>query len=37
MTAAWYHEAASGSAADITRLQIEAYEQLLVREEEPCP
>ena len=28
MTAAWYREAASGSAADIMRRQIEAYEQL---------
>ena len=31
MTAAWYREAASGSAADITERQIEAYEQLLYR------
>ena len=37
MTAEWYREAASGSASNITRRQIEAYEQLLVREEEPCP
>jgi len=37
MTAEWYRGAASGSAADITHKQIEAYEQLLVREEEPCP
>ena len=37
MTAAWYRDAASGSAADITQRQIEDYEQLLVREEEHCP
>jgi CDP-glucose 4,6-dehydratase len=37
MTTEWYRKAATGSAADITKRQIESYEQMLVREEEPCP
>jgi CDP-glucose 4,6-dehydratase len=37
MTATWYRETASGGASEITDRQIEAYEQLLIREEEPCP
>ena len=36
MTASWYREAASGSAAEITDRQIAEYEQLLMKEEELC-
>ncbi|MEO8454737.1 MAG: CDP-glucose 4,6-dehydratase [Sphingomicrobium sp.] len=36
MTASWYREAASGSAAEITDRQIAEYEQLLMKQEELC-
>ena len=36
MTAAWYREAASASAAAITDQQIAEYEQLLIAQEELC-
>ena len=36
MTAAWYREAASGSAAEVTDRQIAVYEQLLIKQEELC-
>jgi CDP-glucose 4,6-dehydratase len=36
MTAAWYREAASGSAAAVTGRQIAEYEQLLISQEELC-
>src|SRR5439155_8835404 len=36
MTAAWYREAASGSAEQVTDRQIAEYEQLLISQEELC-
>lgn len=36
MTAAWYREAASGDAAEVTDRQIAEYEQSLVNQEELC-
>jgi CDP-glucose 4,6-dehydratase len=36
MTAAWYREAASGEATEVTDRQIAEYEQLLVNQEELC-
>ena len=36
MTASWYRDAASASAADITDRQIAEYEQLLISQEELC-
>jgi CDP-glucose 4,6-dehydratase len=36
MTSAWYREAASGDAAEVTDRQIAEYEQLLVNQEELC-
>jgi CDP-glucose 4,6-dehydratase len=36
MTAAWYREAVSGDAAEITDRQIAEYEQLLMNQEELC-
>ena len=36
MTAAWYREAASSDAAELTDRQIAEYEQLLVNQEELC-
>jgi hypothetical protein len=36
MTASWYREAGSGSAAAVTERQIAEYEQLLISQEELC-
>src|SRR5439155_24892898 len=36
MTASWYRETASGSAAEITDRQIAEYEQLLINQKELC-
>jgi CDP-glucose 4,6-dehydratase len=36
MTASWYREAASGSAAQVTDRQIADYERLLISQEELC-
>jgi CDP-glucose 4,6-dehydratase len=36
MTAAWYREAGSGEATEVTDRQIAEYEQLLVNQEELC-
>jgi CDP-glucose 4,6-dehydratase len=36
MTASWYREATSGSAADVTDRQIAEYEQLLTSQKELC-